>query len=767
MRPERWRQIDRLYQAALGRDATDRGAFLDEACADDEDLRREVESLLAANEKAKEAEDFLNQPALEVAAQAIAYDHAQSVAPRKLGRYQILSLLGKGGMGEVYLAEDPRLGRKLALKLLPQEFTLDRERVQRFKQEARAASGLNHPNIITIFEIDQVQTEAGDVHFIAEEFIDGQTLRQFLAVGAMKLSEALDVAVQVASALAEAHAAGIVHRDVKPENIMLRRDGYVKVLDFGLAKLTEVGSGEWGVGGGERTSSPTPDSPLPTPSLHSDPGIMMGTPRYMSPEQIRGRQVDARADIFSLGVVLYEMVAGRVPFDGGAAGEVVAAILINEPAPLGHFAPDAPGALGRIVDKALAKDRERRYQSAKDLLVELKGLKLELDLADKIKQTGQTGQTGQAAAPIETGERQSMVADAISTLLFSHPAPAMQAYAKLEPVGGAMPLNSKFYIVRGADEEFRAAIARQDSVVLIKGARQVGKTSLLARGLQQARAAGAKVVLTDLQKLNASDLASAEAFYLALADLIADQLGLDVPPDSVWNARRGPSINFERYIRREALGKISTPLVWGLDEVDRLFTCSFGSEVFGLFRSWHNERSLDPAGPWQRLTMAIAYATEAHLFITDMNQSPFNVGTRLTLEDFTCPQVADLNERYGSPLKDEAEVARYYSLVSGHPYLARCGLQEMVVRRRDLAELEAIADQEDGPFGDHLRRVIASLEQDPALCEVARGILQGQPCPTQESFYRLRSAGLFAGDSARYVRPRCQLYATYLEKRLL
>jgi serine/threonine protein kinase len=761
MRPERWRQIDRLYQATLERDATERGAFLDEACVGDEELRREVESLLAAHEQAKEAEDFLNQPALQIAAQALADDQARSLAPRKLGRYQILSLLGRGGMGEVYLAEDPRLGRKLALKLLPQEFTLDRERVQRFKQEARAASALNHPNIITIFEIDQIQTEAGDVHFIAEEFIDGQTLRQCLAGGAMKLSGALDVAVQATNALAEAHAAGIVHRDIKPENIMLRRDGYVKVLDFGLAKLTDAGSGNWGVGNGERTPSPTPDSPLPTPPLHSDPGIMMGTPRYMSPEQIRGKQVDARADIFSLGVVLYEMVAGRVPFDGDAAGEVVAAILNYEPAPLGRYAPDASGALARIVDKALAKDRERRYQSAKDLLVELKDLKLELELADKIKQTGQ------AATPIEAGERQPMVADAISTLLLSHPAPATRAHTKLEPVGGAMPLDSKFYIVRGADEEFRAAIARQDSIVLIKGARQVGKTSLLARGLQQARAAGAKVVLTDLQKLNASDLASADGFYMALADLIADQLGLDVAPDAVWNARRGPSINFERYIRREALGKISTPLVWGLDEVDRLFTCSFGSEVFGLFRSWHNERSLDPAGPWQRLTMAIAYATEAHLFITDMNQSPFNVGTRLTLEDFTCSQVADLNERYGSPLKDEAEVARYYSLVSGHPYLARCGLQEMVVRRRDLAELEAIADREDGPFGDHLRRVSASLEQDPSLCEVARGILQGRPCPTQESFYRLRSAGLFAGDSARDVRPRCRLYATYLDKRLL
>ncbi len=495
---------------------------------------------------------------------------------------------------------------------------------------------------------------------------------------------------------------------------MLRRDGYVKVLDFGLAKLIEPPSAE-------QTSFKDEDS---SPrDFHTDPGIMMGTTRYMSPEQIRGRQVDARADIFSLGVELYEMVAGRLPFDGATAGEVVAAILNHEPAPLDRCVREAPAVLSRIVDKARAKDRDQRYQAARDLLVELKGLKLEFELADKLKHTGQTGQTGQAATPIEARERQSIVADAIRTLPLSHPVPATRAHTEREPVGGAMPLDSKFYIERPTDEEFRAAISRQDSIVLIKGARQVGKTSLLARGLQQARVAGAKVVLTDLQKLNAADLDSAVSFYLALADLIADQLGLDVAPDAVWNARRGPSINFERYIRREVLGKISTPLVWGLDEVDRLFSCSFGSEVFGLFRSWHNERSLDPAGPWQRLTMAIAYATEAHLFITDMNQSPFNVGTRLSLEDFTCSQVADLNERYGSPLKDEAEVARYYSLVSGHPYMVRCGLQEMVVHHRDLAALEAIADREDGPFGDHLRRIIASLEQDPVLCGVAGGIL--------------------------------------------
>ena len=753
MNPDRWRQIEELYQAVLERDAIERAAFLDEACAGDEELLREVGSLLAADEEAKKSDDFLNQNALQVAAQAIAQDQKQSLVGRKIGSYQILSLLGAGGMGEVYLARDPRLGRKLALKFLPQEFTRDPERVQRFAREARAASALNHPNIITIHEMGEVAIEDGSLRYIVTEYVEGETLRERMTSAPQQRiepSEAIDIAMQIAAALSAAHEAGITHRDIKPENVMVRPDGLVKVLDFGLAKLMTPPA-----------ETIDTDAATLAREMITTPGMILGTLRYTSPEQARGRDVDARSDIFSLGAVLYEMITGEALFAGETTADIIAAIINKEPEPLERCVREAPAELASIVRKALAKDREQRYQAAKDLLIGLKNLKLELELADKLKQTGL------GATPDEAGERHPADEDAISTLPRSYPTPAADAHTKLEPVGGAMPLDSRFYIVRGVDEEFRAAIARHDSVVLIKGARQVGKTSLLARGLQQARAAGARVVLTDLQKLNAGDLASAETFYLALADLIADQLSLDVAPDAVWNARRGPSINFERYVRREALGKISAPLVWGLDEVDRLFTCSFGSEVFGLFRSWHNERSLDPAGPWDRLTMAIAYATEAHLFITDMNQSPFNVGTRLTLEDFTHSQVADLNERYGSPLKNEGEVARYYSLVSGHPYLVRCGLQEMIVRRRDLMALEAIADRDDGPFGDHLRRIIASLEQDPSLCEVARGILQGQPCPTQESFYRLRSAGLFAGSSARDVRPRCQLYATYLEKRLL
>jgi DNA-binding winged helix-turn-helix (wHTH) protein len=347
----------------------------------------------------------------------------------------------------------------------------------------------------------------------------------------------------------------------------------------------------------------------------------------------------------------------------------------------------------------------------------------------------------------------------------SSTSPSTVQRAQLEPVGGAVPLGSRFYLERETDREFRAAVARRDSVVLVKGARQVGKTSLLARSLQQARETGARVVLTDFQLLNASHLASVETLLRMLAKSLADQLELAVWPDQIWDADLGPSMNFTRYVRREVLGASEAPLVWGLDEVDRLFTCAFGSEVFGLFRSWHNARSLDPQGLWPRLTLALAYATEAHLFITDMHQSPFNVGTRLTLEDFTFEQVVELNRRYGAPLS-KAEVERFFQLVGGHPYLARCGLHEMMARGVSYDALAAQADRNEGPFGDHLRRLLISLSQDAALCDVVRGVIEGRPCPTAESFYRLRTAGVIVGDSPAEARPRCGLYAAYLKQHL-
>ncbi|MBI3423091.1 MAG: helix-turn-helix transcriptional regulator [Acidobacteria bacterium] len=339
--------------------------------------------------------------------------------------------------------------------------------------------------------------------------------------------------------------------------------------------------------------------------------------------------------------------------------------------------------------------------------------------------------------------------------------------AELPPPGGALPLHSPLYLARRTDAEFNTAIARRDSIVLVKGARQVGKTSLLARGLQEARAAGAAVVLTDFQHLNAEAFATVEKLLLTLAELIADRLDLDTPPHEHWNSFLSPSSNFERYLRRQVLARLTTPLVWALDEVDRLFSFAYASEIFGLFRSWHNLRALEPDGPWPRLTLALAYATEAHLFISDLNQSPFNVGTRLVLEDFTCDQIAELNERYGAPLGDEAEIARFFALLGGHPYLAQRGLYELAQHGLALTALEAQADHDEGLFGDHLRRLLVSLERDAALCAALRAWWREQTPLANAEFYRLRSAGVLAGEAATEARPRCELYARYLQPRLL
>lgn len=378
---------------------------------------------------------------------------------------------------------------------------------------------------------------------------------------------------------------------------------------------------------------------------------------------------------------------------------------------------------------------------------------------------------GPILAPIQyflwTGEscNEALVADIVSALSLPESEPVISETFK--GAGGAVPLNAKHYVERPTDGEFLSAIRGRDSIVLIKGARQMGKTSLLARGVQQARRDGSTVILTDFQVFNAAQLSSIDAFLQATAHLIGDQLGLDVSPGEDWHPHRGASINFARFMRRQVLARLSTPLLWAMDEVDRLFTCDFGSEVFGLFRSWHNERALDPGSPWAMLTLAIVYATEAHLFITDPNQSPFNVGTRLELRDFTFEQVAELNRRLREPLQSQQELARYYRLVGGHPYLLHRGLVDMKAQGMTLTAFEVVASRDEGPFGDHLRRILLLLARDPALCDVVRGVLLGQPCPSAESFYRLRSAGVISGDSARNAKPRCQLYATYLEQHLL
>jgi serine/threonine-protein kinase len=362
MTPERFQKAGDLYDQALELEPARRNAFLREACADDEELRREVESLLAAHES---AEGFIDQPAIEIAAGLFANQTSNSIEGKKIGNYQALAFLGKGGMGEVYLANDLKLRRKVALKFLSQQFIQDPVRVKMFKREARAASALNHPNIITIFDFGQFE----GAHFIVSEYVEGQTMRQRMKTSVMPLREAMEVAVQTASALAAAHEAGVVHRDIKPENVMVRRDGYVKILDFGLAKLTEPPA--------------TNRSDLPSDTkrtAYSLPGAVIGTASYMSPEQARGEVVDSRSDIFSLGVLIYEMAAGKTPFTGATAIEVLAAILEREPLPLTQCGRQIPAELERIVAKALRKDREKRYQTVCDMLLDLESLKQQLNL---------------------------------------------------------------------------------------------------------------------------------------------------------------------------------------------------------------------------------------------------------------------------------------------------------------------------------------------------------------------------------------------------
>jgi len=366
MKPERWKQINNLLQSALARVPQERSAFLATACGDDELLRNEVESLIASHD---DANNFLNTPMSQLAVDFLVNGRPHLTTGQKISRYKIIRSLGSGGMGEVYLAEDPRLGRKIALKLLPDYLSNDANRLRRFEQEARAASLLNHPNIITVYEID----EANGHHFIANEFIDGITLRERLTEARtaadastvisrqLKLSETLDIALQMAEALVAAHEAGIVHRDIKPENVMLRRDGYVKVLDFGLAKSTVVAS--------EPAARDVPTQ------IKTTPGVFMGTVEYMSPEQARGLSVDARTDIWSLGVVLYEMIAGHIPFAGPSTSDILASILEHEPQPLTNADRTVPETLQFIVEKALIKNREERYHTSRELLADLRRLK--------------------------------------------------------------------------------------------------------------------------------------------------------------------------------------------------------------------------------------------------------------------------------------------------------------------------------------------------------------------------------------------------------
>src|SRR5438067_2483277 len=361
MTPAQLQTVEEIFHAALDQKPEQVARFVDTACEGDELLRRRVEALLASHQRAG---GFIETSTVGIATRIIESEQADLLVGQTFGHYKISKRIGSGGMGEVYLATDMTAGRKAALKLLPMRFTGDSNRLKRFQQEARAVVALNHPNILTVYEIG----EDHSTHYIASELIEGETLRQRFARGRMELSEAVDVAIQVASALAAAHEAGIVHRDVNPGNIMLRRDGYVKVLDFGIAKLAEQ----------EAPATMPKDEALLL--IETNLGSILGTIPYMSPEQACGTPVDKETDIWSLGVTLYEMVTGHQPFVGEAPREVMTSIREKQPPPLTSYSKQTPAELRQIISKALRKDRTERYQSVSEMFQALKNLRHKLEL---------------------------------------------------------------------------------------------------------------------------------------------------------------------------------------------------------------------------------------------------------------------------------------------------------------------------------------------------------------------------------------------------
>ena len=366
MTPARLERIEEIFYAALNKEADQVAQFLDSACESDELLRRKVEDLLASRQRVG---SFIETSAVGIATRIVENGQADLLVGQTFGHYKISKRIGSGGMGEVYLATDMTAGRKAALKLLPMRFTGDAERLKRFQQEARSVVALNHPNILTVYEIG----EDHSIHYIASELIQGETLRQRLEHGRMELSKAVDVAIQVASALAAAHEAGIVHRDINPGNIMLRPDGYVKVLDFGIAKLAEQ----------EAPATMPRDEALLL--VETNLGSILGTVPYMSPEQACGAPVDKRTDIWNVGVVLYEMVTGHAPFGGDTPSEVMTSIREKEPPPLTSYIRRTPPELQQIISKTLRKDRAQRYHSAHELLDALKGLRHKLEVQAELE----------------------------------------------------------------------------------------------------------------------------------------------------------------------------------------------------------------------------------------------------------------------------------------------------------------------------------------------------------------------------------------------
>ena len=482
---DRWTTVKRIHQSALDKDPSERAAFVDESCGGDETLRREVQSLLTY---ASQAESFLERPAVDIATTPPGESQEAMLVGRTLSHYQVLSLLGAGGMGEVYLARDPRLDRTVALKILPGELAADPDRMQRFTREAKAASALNHPNVATIYDVG----ESDGISFIAMEHVEGETLLARIS-RRMTPPEVVDIGVQAADALDVAHAKGITHRDIKPANLMLTHRGHVKVLDFGVAKVNrseEVSpNGDWTV--------------EPVTAV----GSVVGSGPYMSPEQIVGGEVDPRSDVFSLGVVIYQMATGQLPFSGATRAELMDRIVHATPEPMIQLNPDTPSELERITLKCLDKRPAGRYQSARDLLSDLWPLKRQLDVntarvtpdSMRLELLRRSGSPPGAAAVTPSGADDASIIDA----------PRASEASELVARGWAHLRSASFFEVSAAVSSFQAATVIDPTYAAAYAGLahakidQANDRHLLVEAFGEAKAAALRAVALDHESADA------------------------------------------------------------------------------------------------------------------------------------------------------------------------------------------------------------------------------------------------------------------------